>query len=69
MAQGAEEPPVACRKFPGRAHHSKLKAHEQNHHEQNFVPCSALAVFICGIILHKSFELDASFACALDAVP
>jgi hypothetical protein len=26
MAQGAEESPVACRKFPGRTHHSKLKS-------------------------------------------
>ena len=36
MAESAEETLVACRKFPGRAHHSKLRSHEQKHHEQNF---------------------------------
>ncbi len=37
MAQGAEKPSVACREFPGRAHHSKLKSHEQKHHEQKCI--------------------------------
>jgi hypothetical protein len=30
MAQGTEEPPVADREFPVRAHYSKLGSHEQN---------------------------------------
>jgi hypothetical protein len=40
MAKGAEETLVACRKFPGRAHHSKLRSHEHNDHEQNCVSCA-----------------------------
>ena len=50
MAQGAEETFVACRKFPGRAHHSKLRAHEQNNHEQNCVLELPRAPFSCGMI-------------------